>query len=119
MEDLLDHISQEIYSNSYVVVDNFVDEAFRKALLKEQTDLFMRHWETNLHVNEKFLFFVLGAWIGEGLPIATPMLETHGRSHEGIPALAESLGWFTQFYPIDIKEHNYILNNLNTYKYLK
>ena len=38
MEDLLDHISQEIYSNSYVVVDNFVDEAFRMALLKEQTD---------------------------------------------------------------------------------
>lgn len=39
MEDLLDHISQEIYSNSYVVVDDFVDEAFRKALLMEQTDL--------------------------------------------------------------------------------
>ena len=39
MEDLLDHISQEIYSNSYVVVDNFVDETFRKDLLKEQTDL--------------------------------------------------------------------------------
>jgi SM-20-related protein len=39
MEDLLDHISQEIYSNSYIVVDNFVDETFRKALLKEQTDL--------------------------------------------------------------------------------
>ena len=39
MEDLLDHISQEIYSNSYVVVDNFIDEDFRKALLKEQTDL--------------------------------------------------------------------------------
>ncbi len=39
MEDLLDHISQEIYSNSYVVVDNFVDEAFRMALLKEQTYL--------------------------------------------------------------------------------
>jgi SM-20-related protein len=39
MEDLLDHISQEIYSNSYVVVDNFVDEAFRMALLKEQTEL--------------------------------------------------------------------------------
>jgi len=39
MEDLLAQISQEIYSNSYVVVDNFVDETFRKALLKEQTDL--------------------------------------------------------------------------------
>jgi hypothetical protein len=40
---------------------------------KEQTDLFMRHWQTNLHVNEKFLFFVLGAWKSEGLPIAKPM----------------------------------------------
>uniref|UniRef100_UPI0040481C25 2OG-Fe(II) oxygenase n=1 Tax=Algoriphagus sp. TaxID=1872435 RepID=UPI0040481C25 len=39
MEDLLDHISQEIYHNSYVVVDDFVDEGFRKALLKEQIDL--------------------------------------------------------------------------------
>ena len=39
MKDLLAQISQEIYSNSYVVVDNFVDETFRKALLKEQTDL--------------------------------------------------------------------------------
>lgn len=39
MEDQLDYISQEIYSNSYVVVDNFVDESYRKALLKEQTDL--------------------------------------------------------------------------------
>uniref|UniRef100_UPI004048DA3D 2OG-Fe(II) oxygenase n=1 Tax=Algoriphagus sp. TaxID=1872435 RepID=UPI004048DA3D len=39
MEDLLDHISQEIYNNSYVVVDDFVNEGFRKALLKEQIDL--------------------------------------------------------------------------------
>lgn len=39
MEDLLDHLSQKIYSNSYVVVDDFVDETFRLALLKEQTDL--------------------------------------------------------------------------------
>ena len=39
MEDQLDYISQEIYSNSYVVVDNFVDESYRKALLKEQTEL--------------------------------------------------------------------------------
>ena len=39
MEELLAHISQEIYSNSYVIVDNFVDETFRKALLKEQTHL--------------------------------------------------------------------------------
>ena len=39
MEDLLDYISQSIYQNSYVVVDDFVDESYRKALLEEQTDL--------------------------------------------------------------------------------
>jgi SM-20-related protein len=38
MEDLLDYISQAIYQNSYVVVDDFVDESYRKALLVEQTD---------------------------------------------------------------------------------
>ncbi|RIW15103.1 2OG-Fe(II) oxygenase [Algoriphagus lacus] len=39
MEDLLDHISAEIYQNSYVIVDNFIDENFRKALLEEQINL--------------------------------------------------------------------------------
>jgi SM-20-related protein len=39
MEDLLDYICQAIYQNSYVVVDDFVDESYRKDLLKEQTDL--------------------------------------------------------------------------------
>ena len=39
MEELLDHISAEIYQKSYVVVDAFVDETFRKALLAEQIRL--------------------------------------------------------------------------------
>jgi SM-20-related protein len=39
MEDQLDYISQAIYQNSYVVVDDFVDESYRKALFKELTDL--------------------------------------------------------------------------------
>lgn len=39
MEELLDHISAEIYQNSYVIVDNFVDEEFRNALLAEQMQL--------------------------------------------------------------------------------
>ncbi|MEY2704776.1 MAG: hypothetical protein RL407_838 [Bacteroidota bacterium] len=39
MDALLDRISQEIYQNSYAVVDDFVDESFRQALLREQTDL--------------------------------------------------------------------------------
>lgn len=39
MEDLLDHISSEIYQNSYVIVDDFIHEDFRKALLDEQINL--------------------------------------------------------------------------------
>ena len=39
MEEVLDRISAEIYQNSYVIIDDFIDEDFRKALLKEQTDL--------------------------------------------------------------------------------
>jgi SM-20-related protein len=39
MEELLDRIADGIYTQSYVVIDNFVDEIFRKALFDEQTDL--------------------------------------------------------------------------------
>lgn len=39
MEDLLDHISSEIYQKSYVIIDDFVDEEFRSALLAEQIEL--------------------------------------------------------------------------------
>ncbi len=39
MEEVLDRISSEIYQNSYVIIDNFIEEDFRSALLKEQTAL--------------------------------------------------------------------------------
>lgn len=39
MEDLLDHISAEIYQKSYVIIDDFIDEDFRSALLAEQIAL--------------------------------------------------------------------------------
>jgi SM-20-related protein len=39
MEEVLDRISAEIYQNSYVIIDDFIDEEFRKALLNEQTGL--------------------------------------------------------------------------------
>lgn len=39
MEDLLDHISSEIYQKSYVIIDDFVDQEFRRALLAEQLEL--------------------------------------------------------------------------------
>lgn len=39
MEDLLDQISSDIYQKSYVIIDDFVDEEFRRALLAEQNEL--------------------------------------------------------------------------------
>jgi SM-20-related protein len=39
MEEVLDRISSEIYQNSYVILDNFIDEDFRKNLLNEQVEL--------------------------------------------------------------------------------
>ena len=42
MEEVLDRISSEIYQYSYVIVEDFINEDFRKALLKEQTELLER-----------------------------------------------------------------------------
>ncbi|SEG03224.1 2OG-Fe(II) oxygenase [Algoriphagus boritolerans] len=39
MENLLDHISSEIYQKSYVIIDDFIDEEFRGELLAEQIEL--------------------------------------------------------------------------------
>jgi SM-20-related protein len=39
MEEVLDRISSEIYQNSYVIIDDFIDENFRRSLLLEQTEL--------------------------------------------------------------------------------
>ncbi|WP_111670107.1 2OG-Fe(II) oxygenase [Algoriphagus litoralis] len=39
MEDVLDLISTEIYQKSYVIIDDFVDEEFRRALIAEQNEL--------------------------------------------------------------------------------
>lgn len=39
MDDILDRIAAEIYQNSYVVIDDFIDEEFRTALLNEQIQL--------------------------------------------------------------------------------
>lgn len=39
MDSVLDQISSEIYQNSFAIIDNFIDEEFRNALLEEQTSL--------------------------------------------------------------------------------
>ena len=66
----------------------------------EQTDLFMKKWEVDLNTNERFVYLILSVWLEANLPPVTPFLETHGRSHKGISRLFESIGWFTQFYPV-------------------
>lgn len=71
----------------------------------DKTETFLRKWDAARHVNEKILFLVMGTWIEQQFPMVTPMMETHGRSYDSIPGLAESLGWFTQFYPIPIQQH--------------
>ena len=67
-----------------------------------RTNVFMQQWEASRHVNEKVLFLVLETWHQLNLPRVTPMMETHGRSYEGVLGITESLGWFTQFYPVPI-----------------
>ncbi|WP_026952265.1 2OG-Fe(II) oxygenase [Algoriphagus mannitolivorans] len=39
MEEILDQISSEIYQNSYVIIDQFITEEYRQALLEEQSNL--------------------------------------------------------------------------------
>ncbi len=50
--------------------------------------------------NEKFLFLFLRAWAALKLPPTAVFFETHGRSYDGVSELSDSLGWFTQFYPV-------------------
>jgi non-ribosomal peptide synthetase component F/aryl carrier-like protein len=67
-----------------------------------ETDRFIRNWLPELNSNEKFLYLIAGAWEKAELPPVTPVFETHGRSYAEITELSESLGWFTQFYPVEL-----------------
>lgn len=71
---------------------------------QKTTNAFMRQWLPNHSTNEKFVYLVLSVWMEANLPHTTVFLESHGRSYEGVDDLSESLGWFTQFYPILSKE---------------
>jgi hypothetical protein len=46
------------------------------------------------------MFLFLNAWLELNYEPSTVFFETHGRFYEGIPELTETIGWFTQFYPL-------------------
>ena len=66
----------------------------------EQTKWFQYSNEIGRTANEKFLFLFLNTWLELKYEASTVFFETHGRFYEGIPELTETIGWFTQFYPL-------------------
>jgi amino acid adenylation domain-containing protein len=69
----------------------------------EQTKWFQYTTDIGTTANEKFLFLFLNTWIQLNYEPSTIFFETHGRFYEGIPELTETIGWFTQFYPLFCK----------------
>ena len=66
----------------------------------EETKWFLYSQEIGNTANEKFLYLFLSTWLELGYAPSTVFFETHGRFYEGIPELTETIGWFTQFYPL-------------------
>lgn len=66
----------------------------------EETKWFQYSTEIGTTANEKFMFLFLNAWLELNYEPSTVFFETHGRFYEGIPELTETIGWFTQFYPL-------------------
>ena len=77
----------------------------------EETKWFQMSHEIGTTANEKFLFLFLKTWIESRSPSSTVFLETHGRFYSGVSELTDSIGWFTQFYPIFSKDFP-VLDNL-------
>ena len=67
---------------------------------KEQTEWFQYSTEIGQTANEKFLYLFLASWLSIYDQPTTIFFETHGRFYEGIPELTDTIGWFTQFYPM-------------------
>jgi hypothetical protein len=70
----------------------------------EKTTVFQRSHHLGKSTNERFLYLVLKTWMNMNLPPVTPFFETHGRSYTNVEGLTDSLGWFTQFYPVFTKQ---------------
>ena len=66
----------------------------------EETKWFQYSTDIGTTANEKFLYLFLKTWIQLKNEPSTVFFETHGRFYQGIPELTETIGWFTQFYPL-------------------
>lgn len=71
----------------------------------ERSNHFLRIWNKDYSLNEKFVSFFLHCWLRTNQPQTAIFLETHGRQYSGIPEIAESIGWFTQFYPLSENDY--------------
>ena len=101
-KEQLDYYPQLI-SNPFhqLTVCSYKDSEFRSLeWSSELSQHFLRNWNPELSLNEKFVSFFLHCWIAAEQPKTALFLETHGRQYSGIPELSDAIGWFTQFYPL-------------------
>jgi len=76
---------------------------------------FLKNWNKEHTVNEKFVSFFLHSWLRAKQPKTAIFLETHGRQYSGIPEITESIGWFTQFYMLSENDYPSQKNEINHY----
>ena len=72
---------------------------------ESQSHYFLREWNRELSLNEKFVSYFLMSWLRSNKSGISIFLETHGRQYEQIPEIADALGWFTQFYPLSDRHY--------------
>jgi aryl carrier-like protein len=103
---------------NHLKVSSYQDSEFRSIEWDiERSQVFQRVWNTGLSMNEKFVNFFLHSWLGANQEQTAIYLETHGRQYSGIPEIAETIGWFTQFYPLS--EIDYPRNEAEIFDYVK
>lgn len=103
----LDYYPQVI-SNPFhqLTVCSYKDSEFRTLEWSiDQSHTFLRNWNPELSLNEKFVSFFMHSWLAAKQPRSAIFLETHGRQYSGIPELSDAIGWFTQFYPLSEKAY--------------
>lgn len=99
---------QKIISNPFhqQAVCSYKESEFRSIEWdSDRSHNFLRNWNSELTLNERFVSFFMHSWMRAEQPKTAIFMETHGRQYSGISELAESVGWFTQFYPLSEKDY--------------
>jgi iturin family lipopeptide synthetase B len=108
----------KVISNPFqqLEVCSYQDSEFRSLEWNnERSNHFLRIWNKDYSVNEKFVSFFLYSWLRINQPQIAIFLETHGRQYSGIPEIAESIGWFTQFYPLSENDYPRLQDEIQHY----